>query len=98
MVQLTSHLKNLDGQMAFKYLNQYLPFSKQSNSSLIRSPHLCSKTGPISKSVKQYFVEIVKVALSIYWLDSDVKIPPFSKLFFTVLLLHLLNYFIDVFR
>lgn len=29
MVQLTSHLENLDVQMAFDYLNKYLPFSKQ---------------------------------------------------------------------
>lgn len=95
MVQLISHLKNLDVQKAFKY--QYLPFSKQSNSSLIRSPHFCSKTGPISKSVKHHFEETFKVALLIYWLDSDLKVPPFSKLFFKVFVLHLLNYFICVF-
>lgn len=94
MVQLTSHLKNPDVQMALKYLNQCLPFSRQSNSSLIRSRHLCSKTEPISESVKHHFEETFKVALLIYWLDPDLKAPPFSKLFFKVLLSHLLNYFV----
>lgn len=98
MVQLASHLKNLDVHMASKYLNQYLPFSKQSNSSLIKPPHLCSKIGPISESMKHHFEETFQVALLIYWLDLELKVPQFSKLFFKVLLFHLLNYFIYVFR